>query len=90
MLQMRIFVQIAIPGSESHTKKISIISLKCRRKNTMGFEKNCSTCYWHFSFSWTCLNRLSPKCTEITDPEDGCRFWQKRSEYDHETSQKNC
>lgn len=44
------------------------------RKSSMKSENVCCTCYWHFSFSWACFNRLSPKHTEIRP--DFAKLWQ--------------
>lgn len=51
-------------------------------------EKSCSTCAWHDRFSWVCFNGLSEHRADFTDPEDNCRFWQKRSEHDNQTIEK--
>ena len=38
------------------------------------------TCRWHESYTWVCFNGLSLNCTDVTDVEDSCEHWEKRTD----------
>lgn len=46
----------------------------------MKLEKTCCTCRWHEEYTWVCFNDLSLNCTDVTDVEDGCEHWEKRTD----------
>lgn len=31
-------------------------------------------------YTWVCFNGLSLNCTDVTDVEDGCEHWEKRTD----------
>lgn len=46
----------------------------------MGSEKICCNCRWHEEYTWVCFNGLSLNCTDVTDVEDSCEHWEKRTD----------
>lgn len=46
----------------------------------MKLEKTCCTCRWHEGYTWICFNGLSLNCTAVTDVEDSCEHWEKRTD----------
>lgn len=50
----------------------------------MNQGKNCTTCRWHDSFSWDCLNSRSCYYTYTTDHEESCECWEERNELETE------
>lgn len=46
----------------------------------MGPEKICCNCRWHEEYTWVCFNGLSLNCTDVTDVEDNCEHWEKRTD----------
>lgn len=47
---------------------------------SMGPEKICCNCRWHESYTWVCFNGLSLNCTDVTDVEDSCEHWERRTD----------
>ena len=34
----------------------------------------------HEEYTWVCFNGLSLNCTDVTDVEDSCEHWEKRTD----------
>lgn len=43
-------------------------------------EKICCNCRWHEGYTGVCFNGLSLNCTDVTDVEDSCEHWGKRTD----------
>lgn len=43
-------------------------------------EKICCNCRWHEGYTGVCFNGLSLNCTDVTDIEDSCEHWEKRTD----------
>ena len=47
---------------------------------TWDLKKICCNCRWHEEYTWVCFNGLSLNCTDVTDVEDSCEHWEKRTD----------
>lgn len=43
-------------------------------------EEICCNCRWHEGYTGVCFNGLSLNCTDVTDVEDSCEHWEKRTD----------
>ena len=43
-------------------------------------DKICCNCRWHDEYTCVCFNGLSLNCTDVTDVEDSCEHWEKRTD----------